>query len=247
MNNDVLDQVREAIATAATEGKPPPGRPTLIRLTGATDYQIRQALATLATEPPAPSALDPAVPNPQDHQELVAATAGDKVATASLRADAAGGEFASSYRHPRPWPLLLIGLGAAVAVWSGWVGLGELTGFGVVRLLPGLWDQLQINTAVVLSLSVEAYGGYALRCWLGSIGLSARTRKFARRSAITSLVVGAGAQIAYHLLIAANIHTAPWPVTVLVASVPVLVLGLASALAWMVTSDYHRSFTSKEV
>jgi hypothetical protein len=62
----------------------------------------------------------------------------------------------------------VIGLGAAVAVWSGWVGLGQLTGFGVVQLLPGLWDDLRVNTAVVLPLSVEAYAGYALRCWLGA-------------------------------------------------------------------------------
>ena len=36
---------------------------------------------------------------------------------------------------------------------------------------------------------------------------------------------------------AAGIHTAPWPVTVLVACIPVLVLGLASALARLVTAD----------
>ena len=143
----------------------------------------------------------------------------------------------ASSRPPRPWPLLLIGLGAAVAVWSGWVGLGQLTGFGVVQLLPGVWDDLRINTAVVLPLSVEAYGGYALRCWLGTTGLSARTRRFARRSAITSLTIGAGAQAASHLMTAPGIHTAPWPVTVLVACIPVLVLGLASALARLVTAD----------
>lgn len=131
----------------------------------------------------------------------------------------------------------MIGPGAAVAVWSGWVGLGQLTGFGVVQLLPGVWDELRINTAVVLPLSVEAYGGYALRCWLGTTGLSAKTRRFARRSAITSLIIGAGAQAAYHLMTAAGIQAAPWPVTVLVACIPVLVLGLASALARLVTAD----------
>ena len=117
----------------------------------------------------------------------------------------------ASGRLPRPWPLLVIGLGAAAAVWSGWVGLGQLTGFGVVQLLPGLWDELRINTAVVLPLSVEAYAGYALRCWLGATGLSPRTRRFARRSAITSLIIGTGTQAAYHLMIAAGIHTAPGP------------------------------------
>jgi hypothetical protein len=55
---------------------------------------------------------------------------------------------------------------AAVSVWSGWVGLGQLTGFGTIHPLPGFWNTLTINIAVVLPLSVEAYGAYALRCWL---------------------------------------------------------------------------------
>jgi hypothetical protein len=38
-------------------------------------------------------------------------------------------------------------------------------------------------------------------------------------------------------MIAAGIHTAPWPITVLVAGIPVLVLGLASALVRLVTAD----------
>lgn len=73
------------------------------------------------------------------------------------------GDASVATRAPRPWPLLIIGLGAAVAVWSGWVGLGHLTGFGVVQLVPGVWDDLRINTAVVLPLSVEAYGAALTR------------------------------------------------------------------------------------
>lgn len=49
-------------------------------------------------------------------------------------------------RTPRRWPLILLALPAAVATWSGWVGLGEKTGFGVVKPLPGISD-VQINTA----------------------------------------------------------------------------------------------------
>lgn len=39
----------------------------------------------------------------------------------------------------RRWPLFLIAAPAAVAVWFGWVGLGTLCGFGIVRRLnrPG--------------------------------------------------------------------------------------------------------------
>jgi hypothetical protein len=39
---------------------------------------------------------------------------------------------------PRRWPLFLIAAPAAVAVWSGWVGLGDLCGFGIVHPLPGI-------------------------------------------------------------------------------------------------------------
>lgn len=63
-----------------------------------------------------------------------------------------------------------------------------------------------------------------MTAWLHTTGLSAR---FARRSAIISLAIGA--QAAYHLMTATGIHTARWPITVLVAGIPVLVLGLASA------------------
>ena len=54
----------------------------------------------------------------------------------------------------RRWPLLLIGASAGTATWSGWVGLGELTGFGVVHPLPGIWDDLTLNTAITLPSSV---------------------------------------------------------------------------------------------
>jgi cytochrome bd-type quinol oxidase subunit 2 len=138
----------------------------------------------------------------------------------------------------KPWPLFVIGLAAAVAVWSGWVGLGQMAGFGVIHPLPGIWDEFKLNTAVVLPLSVEAYAAYALRVWLGTTNrTSARTVVFAKYSALFSLVIGAGAQIAYHLMKAAGFTRAPWPVVMLVAIIPVIVLGLASALAKLVTSD----------
>ncbi|WP_210749607.1 hypothetical protein [Nocardia vermiculata] len=44
--------------------------------------------------------------------------------------------------------MLLIALPAAVAVWSGWVGLGELTGFGVIHPMPGIWDPARLNTGL---------------------------------------------------------------------------------------------------
>jgi hypothetical protein len=56
------------------------------------------------------------------------------------------------------WPLYLIALPAAVAVWSGWVGIGQLSGFGVIRPLRGIWDAAGINTAITLPIGAEAYG-----------------------------------------------------------------------------------------
>jgi hypothetical protein len=45
----------------------------------------------------------------------------------------------SDRRVLRSWPLLVLAAPAAVAVWSGWVGIGRMTGFGLVHPLPGIW------------------------------------------------------------------------------------------------------------
>ncbi|GAA3519151.1 hypothetical protein GCM10023075_81360 [Streptosporangium album] len=73
-----------------------------------------------------------------------------------------------SVRWPRRWPLALLALPAGVATWSGWVGLGEMTGFGPVKLLPGIADDWEINSAVTLPIGVEAYAAFALSAWLTS-------------------------------------------------------------------------------
>jgi hypothetical protein len=39
-------------------------------------------------------------------------------------------------RTVRRWPLFLIALPAAVSIWSSWVALGGLCGFGTVQPLP---------------------------------------------------------------------------------------------------------------
>jgi hypothetical protein len=48
-NGQLVAQVRDAIDAARRSGQPAPGRPTLVRLTGATDHAVRKALAELAT------------------------------------------------------------------------------------------------------------------------------------------------------------------------------------------------------
>jgi hypothetical protein len=128
----------------------------------------------------------------------------------------------------RRWPLLLIAAPAAVAIWSGWVGLGELCGFGPVRLLPGI-SGLTVNTAITLPVGVEAYAAFALGAWM-SPGSPAGARRFARWSALGALAYGMAGQIIYHLLAAAHATAAPWPVVVVVSCMPVAVLGLAAAL-----------------
>ncbi|MGC5381237.1 ABC transporter permease [Micromonospora sp. DT68] len=136
----------------------------------------------------------------------------------------------SKARRLATWPVIFIALPAFVAIWSGWVGLGGLTGFGVVHPLPGIWDSLSINTAITLPIGVEVYAAYALRAWLSGTG-SPRATRFAKWSAIGSLLIGAAGQVAYHLLVAAGITSAPWQITTLVACLPVAVLGMAAALA----------------
>jgi hypothetical protein len=136
--------------------------------------------------------------------------------------------------RPRSWPVLLLALPAFVAIWSGWVGLGSLTGFGTVHPLPGTpWDGFTLDTAITLPIGVETYAAYALHVWLSRTA-GDRAERFARLSALGSLGLGAAGQVTYHLMIAAGMVKAPWPITALVACLPVAVLGMGAALAHLV-------------
>ncbi len=146
---------------------------------------------------------------------------------AAMTVSPAGGARESA--GVRRWPLVLIAAPAAVAIWSGWVGLGGLCGFGPIHPLPGIADSLVINTPITLPVGVEAYGAYALRAWL-TPGAPARAQQFARRSAIGALALGMCGQIIYHLLSAAHAARAPWPVVMLVSCIPVITLGFGAAL-----------------
>ncbi|WNV90948.1 ABC transporter permease [Umezawaea sp. Da 62-37] len=137
----------------------------------------------------------------------------------------------------RSWPLLLLAAGAFVAIWGGWVGLGEKAGFGLIRLLPGIADGFVINSAITLPIGVEAYAAYALRVWLSGASRSDKARRFAKWSAIGSLVLGAAGQVAYHLMQAAGIGQAPWWITTFVSCLPVVVLGCGAALTHLLHDD----------
>jgi hypothetical protein len=144
----------------------------------------------------------------------------------------------------RRWPLFLIAAPAAVAVWSGWVGLGQMSGFGPVDLLPGI-AHLTINTAITLPVGVEAYGAYALGAWLAPAGVPPTARAFARRSAIGALALGMAGQVIYHLLAAAGAHRAPWPVVVLVSCMPVVTLGFGAALTHLLRYPYLMPYLTR--
>lgn len=167
-----------------------------------------------------------------------AQTTGDEAADAVRRAAMVGMGRKGQRGPVRSWPLILLAVPATVAVWSGWVRLGQMTGFGLVRPLPGLLDSVQVNTAITLPIGVEAYGVYALKAWLSAAGhTSDRTRRFAQWSAIGSLLLGMAGQVAYHLLSEASITRAPWSITTGVACLPVLLLGMAAALTHMIHAD----------
>ena len=146
-----------------------------------------------------------------------------------------GSHEKSGTRAPR-WPLLLIAAPASVAVWSGWVGLGLLCGFGVIHPLPGIWGSLRVNTDITLPVGVESYGAFALYVWLAS-GAGPRTRKFACLSALGALSLGCVGQVAYHLLAAAHAARAPSAVVVVVACLPVVTLSLAAALLHLMHAE----------
>ncbi|WP_222932733.1 hypothetical protein [Nocardia yunnanensis] len=137
------------------------------------------------------------------------------------------------------WPVLLMAFPAFVAIWSGWVGLGELTGFGVVHPLPGIADDFTINSAITLPIGVEAYASYALYVWLSGRINTKTTRTYAMVSAFASLGIGAAGQVAYHVMEARHITSAPWQIITMVACLPVAVVGMGAILAHLIVRERH--------
>lgn len=135
------------------------------------------------------------------------------------------------------WPVFPLCLGAFVAIWGGWVEMGRLTGFGMVTLLPGISD-FQIDSSITLPIGVETYAAYALYVWLSGM-VTGSALRFAKYSAIASLVLGALGQVAYHLMAAAGWTAAPWWITAVVACIPVAVLGMGAALAHLMHQPEH--------
>lgn len=122
---------------------------------------------------------------------------------------------------------------AAVAVWSGWVGLGTMCGFGIVHPLAGLWPSFKLDTTLTLPFGVEMYGAFALWVW-SSPDVSAEAQAFAKRSSLSALALGMVGQVSYHLMAAAHWTAAPWPIVACVACLPVATLGLFTHLVQLV-------------
>jgi hypothetical protein len=138
-------------------------------------------------------------------------------------------ESATSRKKRRKWPLLVMGAGASVTLWSGWVGLGKFTGFGEVHPLPGIWDSFHLNTAITLPVGMEAYAAYGVGVWLDRDN-PARARRFACWSSIAALMLGMVGQVAYHELVAHQQRAAPGWLVAAVACLPVVVVAMAAIL-----------------
>lgn len=176
---------------------------------------------------------DPAAPTtaPQDTPVV------DPVPAVATAKPAAVEAEAAPRRKPIVWPVLILCLPAFVAIWGGWVEMGRLTGFGRVTLLPGISD-FQLDTAITLPIGVETYAAYALYVWLSG-RVNETARRFARTSAISSLMLGGLGQITYHLMVSAGWDHAPWGITAVVACIPVAVLGMGAALAHLMHAEQH--------
>ena len=194
------------------------------------DGRVVTGMAAVTVD--ASRAADPGLRGP-----VPARTAGPAAADRSPAAARPG-------RAVRSWPLLVLAAPAAAEVWSGWVGIAQKTGFGLVSPLPGIWPSLHLDTAITLPVGVEAYAAYALRAWLArDQAISDRTRRFAKWSAICSFALGMAGQVAYHLMAQAGMARAPWAITTVVSCLPVLVLAMGTALAHMLRADAEATDT----
>lgn len=212
-----IRQGRAAMA-AITRRKRPRTRPSVV-------------VAPLPELPAAPLA-DPPAPAPVELTENVREEVSAPVAELPATPSRAG-------QRVVVWPLLVIACSPFIAIWGGWVGLGKLTGFGFVNLLPGIvadgsWATL--DTAITLPLGMEAYSAYAFYVLLHP-AVSRRARRFAAWTALGAVVLGMAGQTAYHLMTAAGMTAAPWQITTVVSCLPVAVFGLAAALVHMVRAD----------
>ncbi len=235
----------ESESTASPTAKPTPDASPVRRLHAVHDAEPAESepAASPKASPPAPGSAESAPVGAElvSPQATTVANLGSTPAAIPAQTRRTWLPLAQSRpRTRRTWPVLLLALPAFVAIWSGWVGLGALTGFGVVHPLPGIVDGFELNTAITLPIGVETYAAYALSVWLSG-DVPARARQFAKLSAIGSLALGALGQVAYHLMTSAGMAKAPWLITTLVACLPVVVLGCGAALRHLIANTEEAS------
>lgn len=141
-----------------------------------------------------------------------------------------------THTWPRRWPLAAMSVPAMLAIWSGWVGLGEMTGYGPVKILPGIAD-VTVNTAIALPVGVEIFAVTTMSVWFSPAPLRVRTRRTAMVLSLVSALLGLAGQVGYHVLVAGGTKTAPDWLTMFVACLPVLIVVCAAALFHMVSAD----------
>ncbi|WP_158852372.1 DUF2637 domain-containing protein [Saccharothrix deserti] len=118
-NPELVTQIRQALEAARAAGEPPPGRPTLVRLTGATDHAVRKALAELATEDTSlgdtSTPLSPATPPARTTDGRLVAWAGFVFGSVMSIAANVLHTWLPAEHHPTGWsPGLPPQIGAAV-------------------------------------------------------------------------------------------------------------------------------------
>jgi len=86
-----------------------------------------------------------------------------------------------------------------------------------------------------VAVGIESYAALALGTWLRQ-RTDGQARAFARSSALAAMVLEMLGQVSYHLLAASHARRAPDLVVVLVACLPVVVLGCAVALLHLLSA-----------
>jgi hypothetical protein len=225
-------KAKTLLAALTSDGPATPEPPAVLPILTVEDETQKYLSAATFAPPSAPAVpvdiSDTRGPEFAVFRELVGP--GPAAEPTSPAGDTAPVEQVARVRHPVTWPVLILCLPAFVAIWAGWVEMGRLTGFGKVTLLPGILDSFQLDTAITLPIGVETYAAYALWVWLSG-RVTGDARRFAKWSAIASLALGGLGQVTYHLMNAAHWTAAPWPITAIVACIPVAVLGMGAALA----------------
>ena len=167
-------------------------------------------------------------------------TGGPAAGPAPVRSVAAdrSGAVRDRRRTIRSWPLLVLAVPAAAEVWSGWVGIAQKTGFGagppaaghLVLAPPGHGHHPPGRRRVLRGLRAARLAGHRARDQRPDPPV---------RQVVRDLLLRARHGRAGRLPPdgPGRVTRAPWGITTLVSCLPVLVLGMGTALAHMLRDD----------